>query len=159
MFKITTRGERMGQNWYRKQKEEAPGCWDSRLGLTHGSPELSSASSWEVHPYGGHGKKQTPGADEITETKILDTGNRFAELTAKQQILYFCSRGLTRSHRQTVPSSSWREGPELEIKSHSRVLLYLLIWKEFPIFRRVAKITQSFPMCLSWSFPQCSHLL
>lgn len=32
----------------------------------------------------GHRKTQTLGAGEITATKILDTGNRFPELTVKQ---------------------------------------------------------------------------
>lgn len=64
-----------------------------------------------------HRKKQAPGAGEITETKILDTGNRLPELRAKQQMLYFCSRSLACSHNQTLPWRPWCEGPVLETKS------------------------------------------
>ena len=99
-----------------------------------GSPEPPSASSWEVHPYGRHRKKQTQAAGEITETKTLDAGNRLPELTAKQQMLYFCSRSLACGHNQTIPWQPWCEGPVLEIKSHKDVLLLFLSSSSFLIF-------------------------
>lgn len=108
-------GRRWQENWHRKQ-ERSPRELDPMLCLMCGSPvvlsfQLRGTSLCQ------HRKQRTLGAGDITETKILDTGNRLPELTAKQQMLYFCSRSLACSHSQTVPKCPWCEGPAPEMKS------------------------------------------
>lgn len=105
-FRMTSRWKGMTGELEQKAKKEVPGSWAPHCSSGMGPRAALSFQLRDTSLCGQHRKKQTVGAGEITGRKILDTGNRLPELTAKQQF-YFCSSSLACSHSQTVPKCPW----------------------------------------------------
>ena len=77
-----------GENWYKEHEKKTQGAGAPHRAQCMGPQGSAWLPAENYTLMAGHRKKQTLRAGEITETKILDTGNRPPELTARQQMLY-----------------------------------------------------------------------
>lgn len=99
----------------KESKKKCPREVDSTLCPMPRSPERLSASREKVRLCSQHRKQQTLGAGEVTETKIVDTGNRLPELTATSAV-----------GAGSAAPTALSPTPALQIKSHCGVSLLLL---------------------------------